>query len=377
MYKRVYLAGHRGVRSLAVVVVVVLLTLMAAACSDTEEESTATAAPAAAPTATVGPSDASITTAPAITETALLRTPPDVPAPITRKEAALVKIELEAVEKVMTLAEGVEYEFWTFNGSVPGPLLRVRQGDTVELTLKNNASNKFAHSIDLHAVTGPGGGAVLTQTAPGKSKAFSFKALNPGVYVYHCATPLIPQHITNGLYGLIVVEPKEGLPPVDKEFYVMEGDIYTAGKVNEPGLQGFSLGKMLAEQPEYIVFNGAVGSLAGDKALKANVGDRVRIYFGVGGPNVISSFHIIGEIFDEVHPEGAREGARDVQTTLVPSGGATWVDFTIDVPGRYILVDHSLSRLLRGAAGFIEATGADAPHIFKAIGDNQASSEGH
>jgi nitrite reductase (NO-forming) len=361
---------------LAFATILVALALIAAACSDSEEEE-ATAAPATQPTATAGPSDASITTASTITETALLRTPPDVPAPITRKEAALVKIELETIEKTMTLAEGVEYQFWTFNGSVPGPLLRVRQGDTIELTLKNNASSKFAHSIDLHAVTGPGGGAVLTQTAPGKSKTFSFKALNPGVYVYHCATPLIPQHITNGLYGLIVVEPKEGLPPVDKEFYVMEGDIYTVGKVNDPGLQEFSLDKMLAETPEYVVFNGAVGSLAGDKALKANVGDRVRIYFGVGGPNVVSSFHVIGEIFDEVHPEGTREGMRDVQTTLVPAGGATWVDFTVEVPGRYILVDHSLSRLVRGAAGFIEVAGADAPHIFKAIGDNQPSSEGH
>lgn len=205
MQKRVHLIGlARGVQSLVVVAIVAASALIAVACSE-EEESEAATASAAAPTATAGPSDASITTAPAITETALLKSPPDVPAPITRKEAALVKIELETIEKTMTLAEGVEYEFWTFNGSVPGPLLRVRQGDTVELTLKNNASSKFAHSIDLHAVTGPGGGAVLTQTSPGKSKTFSFKALNPGVYVYHCATPLIPQHITNGLYGLIVV----------------------------------------------------------------------------------------------------------------------------------------------------------------------------
>jgi len=150
----------------------------------------------------------------------------------------------------------------------------------------------------------------------------------------------------------------------------MEGDLYTECKVNEPGLQRFSLDKMLAEQPGYIVFNGAVGSLSGDKALKAKVGGRVRIYFGVGGPNIVSSFDVIGEIFDEVHPEG--EGLHDVQTTLVRAGGATCVDFTIEVPGNYILVDHRLSRLVRGAAGFITVTvtGADAPHIFKAIDDN-------
>ncbi|MBI2867553.1 MAG: nitrite reductase, copper-containing [Chloroflexi bacterium] len=295
---------------------------------------------------------------------AQLLPPPQVPAPITRKNAATVVVNLETVEKTGTLADGVQYQFWTFNGSVPGPLIRVRVGDTVELHLKNNKSSVFTHSIDLHAVSGPGGGSVSSQVQPGGEKVFRFKALNPGLYVYHCATPLIPHHIASGMYGLILVEPKSGLPKVDKEFYVMQGDFYTAGALGEQGLQAFDLNKMLEENPTYVVFNGAVGSLTADKALNAKVGETVRIYFGVGGPNHTSSFHVNCEIFDRVHPEGASEGLSNVQTTLVPAGGAAWVDFKVNTAGTYILVDHSLGRLVKGAAGFLVAEGESDKSVY-------------
>jgi nitrite reductase (NO-forming) len=295
---------------------------------------------------------------------AVLVAPPAVPPPLTRHTPANVLVSIEAVEKRAALADGVEYTFWTFGGTVPGPLVRVRVGDMIELHLKNAPTSIFPHSIDLHAVTGPGGGALLTQTAPGQVKSFRWKALHPGLYVYHCATPLVPHHMTNGMYGLILVEPEGGLPRADREFYVMQGDFYTEGKLGEPGFQPFSMEKMLAERPEYIVFNGAMGALLGPRALQAKVGERIRLFFGVGGPNITSSFHVIGAVFDTVYPEGAAEAQHHVQTTLVPAGGATIVELTPEVPGTYLLVDHSLSRLMRGAVGALEVEGAEAPEIY-------------
>jgi nitrite reductase (NO-forming) len=310
-------------------------------------------------------------------EMAELTAAPSVPSPITRKEAATVSIDIETVEKEAELADGVRYKFWTFGGTVPGPMIRVREGDTVELRLRNSRESVFPHSIDLHAVTGPGGGAKATQTLPGGDTAISFAALNPGLYVYHCATPNIPQHIANGMYGLILVEPKDGLPAVDREYYVMQGDFYTQGATGETGMQAFSGEKMMAEKPEYVVFNGKAGSLMGDNAMKAKVGETVRIYFGVGGPNLTSSFHVIGEIFDRVYQEGnTSRPVENVQTTLVPSGGAAWVDFKVDVPGTYLLVDHSLSRLAKGGVGSLVVEGEEQHDVFKVI-KGGAGGDGH
>ncbi len=252
-------------------------------------------------------------------ETAVLTFAPNVPPPITRKYATKVVVNLEVKEVVKKIADGVEYLFWTFGGEVPGKFIRVREGDLVEFHLMNHPSSKMPHNIDLHAVTGPGGGAASSFTAPGHESQFSFKALNPGLYVYHCATAPVGMHIANGMYGMILVEPKEGLPPVDKEFYVMQGDFYTAGKFGEEGLQPFDQNKAIDERPTYVVFNGSVGSLVGDKALKAKVGERVRMFIGNGGPNLVSSFHVIGEIFDNVYQEGGiLPSQKQVQTTLVP-----------------------------------------------------------
>ena len=299
-------------------------------------------------------------------EQAVLTSPPHVPPPIKRRHAARIVINLEVTEVVAKLADGVEYTFWTYGGSVPGSFIRIREGDVVEFHLNNHPSSKLPHNIDLHAVTGAGGGAASTFTAPGHSSQFTFQALNSGLYVYHCATAPVPMHIGNGMYGLILVEPKDGLPPVDKEFYVMQGEFYTTGKYGEEGLQSFDMAKAIDERPPYIVFNGAVGSLVGDKALAAKVGETVRIFFGVGGPNVTSSFHIIGEIFDRVYPEaGLSLPNTNVQTTLVPSGGATMVEFKVDVPGTFILVDHSLTRAFnKGALGMLKVTGLENRVIY-------------
>src|SRR5262245_30650995 len=292
-------------------------------------------------------------------EVAVLAQAPHVPPPIKRSHATKVIVTLEVREVVKRLADGVDYLFWTFGGDVPGSFIRIREGDLVEFHLNNHQNNKMPHNIDLHAVTGPGGGATSSFTAPGHSSQFSFKALNPGLYVYHCATAPVGMHVGNGMYGLILVEPKEGLPPVDREYYVMQGDFYTAGKYGEEGLQPFDMNKAIDEKPTYVVFNGAVGSLVGDKAITAKVGEKVRIFFGNGGPNMTSSFHVIGEIFDNVYQEGGvLPTQHQVQTTMIPAGGSAMVDFKVDVPGTYILVDHSLFRAFnKGALGMLKVEG--------------------
>ncbi len=296
----------------------------------------------------------------------IVRDPTDLPAPLEAREPQTIRVDLEAIEVEGQLADGTTFTYWTFNGAVPGPFIRVRVGDTLEVHMKNSTSSTMNHSVDFHAVTGPGGGAVMTQTEPGKETMFTAKAINPGLFVYHCATPMVANHISNGMYGLILVEPEGGLPPVDREFYVMQGDIYTTGAYGEQGKQTTDVTKLLNEDPEYIVFNGAVGSLTTQKPLKANVGETLRIFFGVGGPNLTSSFHVIGEIFDRVYDQASLTAAplTDVQTTLVPPGGATMVEFHLEVPGRYILVDHALSRLQRGLAGFLIVEGPENPEIF-------------
>jgi len=299
-------------------------------------------------------------------EQALLTSAPAVPPPITRKHASKVIVNLEVREITKHLADGVDYVFWTFGGDVPGSFIRIREGDLVEFHLNNAPDSKMPHSIDLHAVTGPGGGAASTFTAPGHSSQFSFLALNPGLYVYHCATAPVGMHIANGMYGLILVEPKEGLPPVDREYYVMQGEFYTTGKFGEEGVQPFDLEKAVDERPSYVVFNGAVGALAGEKALKANVGEKIRFFVGNGGPNLVSSFHIIGNIFDTVYEEGGTVPSQhNVQTTLVPAGGAAIVEFQPKVPGTYSFVDHSIFRAFnKGAMGMLKVDGAGNPIVY-------------
>ncbi|MBD0764961.1 MULTISPECIES: copper-containing nitrite reductase [Neisseria] len=289
---------------------------------------------------------------------------PEVPPAIDRDYPAKVRVKMETVEKTMKMDDGVEYHYWTFNGDVPGRMIRVREGDTVEVEFSNNPSSTVPHNVDFHAATGPGGGAAASFTAPGRTSTFSFKALQPGLYIYHCAVAPVGMHIANGMYGLILVEPKEGLPKVDKEFYIVQGDFYTKGKKGAQGLQPFDMDKAVAEQPEYVVFNGHVGAIAGDNALKAKAGETVRMYVGNGGPNLVSSFHVIGEIFDKVYVEGGKLINENVQSTIVPAGGSAMVEFKVDVPGSYTLVDHSIFRAFnKGALGQLKVEGAENPEI--------------
>src|SRR5215208_1248656 len=302
-------------------------------------------------------------------EHAVATAAPNVPAPITRTYATKVIVELETQEVVKRLADGVDYTFWTFGGDVPGRFVRVREGDLVELHLKNHKHSTVPHNIDLHAVTGPGGGAAATLTIPGGESVLSFRALNPGLYVYHCAVSPVPMHIANGMYGLILVEPKGGLPKVDREFYVMQSEFYAKKPVTEGAPYTLDMEKGAAEQPSYVVFNGSVGALTGDGALQAKAGESVRLFVGNGGPNLVSSFFVIGGVFDNVYGEGGTMvSQRNVQTTLVPAGGMEIVEFRAEQPGNLVLVDHSIFRAFnKGALGMIKVTGADNPAVYSQL----------
>lgn len=304
-----------------------------------------------------------------VEEIAQLTAPPFVPPPIERNYPARVIVNLEVVEKEMEIADGVTYRFWTFGGTVPGSFIRVREGDRVVFNLRNAHDSQLPHNIDLHAVTGPGGGAMASITLPGSETTFEFAALNPGLYVYHCAMPgAVGTHIANGMYGLIYVEPAENpLSKVDREYYIMQGDFYTHGLFGEKGFQEFDFQKALAEDPTYVVFNGRVGALTGERALVARKGESVRLFVGNGGPGLTSSFHVIGEVFDNVYREAGSAVTHNVQTTLIPAGGAAIVEFRVDVPGEYHLVDHAIFRATqKGAFGTLRVEGEEDPRIFKA-----------
>ncbi len=296
---------------------------------------------------------------------AQLTSPPFVPDPIGSRPAKQVIVDMEILEQEGQMANGVSYIYWTFGGSVPGSFIRTRVGDEVEFTLKNHPDNKLPHNIDLHSVTGPGGGASSSFVAPGHEITFSFKTLNPGLYVYHCATAPVGMHIANGMYGLILVEPAGGYPKVDKEYYIMQGDFYTKGNNGEPGLQPFDMQKAIDEHADYVVFNGATDALTGDNAITAEVGETIRLFVGNGGPNLTSSFHVIGEIFDKVYVEGGKLINHDVQTTLIPAGGAAIVEFKVEAPGTFVLVDHAIFRAFnKGALGMLKVTGEDNPSVY-------------
>ncbi|HZH68266.1 MAG TPA: copper-containing nitrite reductase [Chitinophagales bacterium] len=300
-------------------------------------------------------------------EIAEITAAPNVPAPIGDRGPKKLIVDLITTEIISEIADGKEYTFWTFNDIVPGSFIRVREGDEIQLNLKNAANSILPHNIDLHSVNGPGGGAEATFAAPGHEATFTFKALNPGLFVYHCAAPPVPMHIANGMYGLILVEPAGGLPKVDREYYIMQGEFYT--KASEAGYLEFDNDKGNAENPDYVLFNGKKGSMLGANMLEAKVGETVRLFIGNGGPNLVSSFHVIGEIFDKVYIEGGKTTTENIQTTLIPAGGAVIVEFKVDVPGVYNIVDHSISRAFnKGALGQLKVIGDEDPRVFKTGG---------
>lgn len=298
----------------------------------------------------------------------VIRLGTDLPPPLAKRAPTTVHVAITTREVEGRLADGATYKFWTFDGKVPGPMIRVRVGDTVDVTLKNDAGSMNMHNIDLHAVTGPGGGGGATMVNPGETKGFTFKALKPGLYVYHCASPMVSEHIANGMYGMILVEPEGGLPKVDHEFYVMQGEVYTDEPMGTKGELNPGIEKLLNEQPEFYIMNGSFKALTGARSLQVKTGETARIFFGVGGPNKTSAFHVIGAIFDKVWPLGSLTDApaTNVQTVAVPPGAAAIAEITFPVPGTYTIVDHALTRVERGAAALIVVSGPPAPDVFKA-----------
>ncbi len=285
---------------------------------------------------------------------------PDVPPPIRRTDPRLVVVHWEVKETKIEITPGMVYDtYWTIEGTVPGPLLRVREGDTVEIHLKNSAGNSHPHNIDFHFVSGPGGGAGPLTVMPGQEAVLRVKATTPGFYMYHCAaSESIPTHIANGMYGFVLVDPANGLPQVDHEWYVVQGEFYADQKT--AGHLTFSFQKGLSERPDYVFFNGRFGALMGENALHANPGERIRLYVGNAGPNLVSSFHVIGTMLSAVYREGdlVDPPAHGIQTTLIPAGGSAVVEFTPQVPGAYMLVDHSIFRTIKGAVGQIMVQGS-------------------
>jgi len=296
---------------------------------------------------------------------------PHVPPPITRRTPALLKLDLVSGAKEMQLAPNFTYRFWTFNDKTPGPFIRARVGDVLEVRSTNTDAAGMPHNVDFHAVTGPGGGAPVTTAVPGEEKIARFKLIRAGLFIYHCAAPPVADHIANGMYGLILVEPEDGLPEVDREFYVLQSEFYTNSpeQDTEDGVLTYTREEGLREHPRFIVFNGRYGALMGKGVLRAKTGETVRIYFGNVGPNLISSFHVIGEIFDRVYREAdlISSPARNIQTTLVPAGGATAVEFQLEVPGSYTLVDHAIFRIEKGAIGYLEAEGEPREDIYSVV----------
>ncbi len=281
---------------------------------------------------------------------------PNVPPPIKRTEPANIVVNLTADEWTAPLSDDNNYEFWGFNKSVPGPMIRVMVGDTVEIRMKNNKDSKESHNIDFHAITGPGGGASLLNSEPGQESGGRFKMIIPGVFLYHCATasPSIPEHVANGMYGTIIVEPAGGLKPVDKEFQITESEFYTKEGYAKGETMEFSYEAGLDERPSHVVYNGHASSMV-KTPLRAKAGETVRIFFTNPGPNFVDSFQLLEQPFDRVYTEGSLNAApaENVKVAKVPAGGAVVVEFKVK-SGTYTFVDPVKDRQKQGALGLLK-----------------------
>ncbi|MGN8217904.1 copper-containing nitrite reductase [Halococcus morrhuae DSM 1307] len=295
--------------------------------------------------------------------------PTDIPEPIDRTEPKHHEITLEAKEVTAEIEDGVTFNFMTFDGRVPGPMIRLREGDTVSFTMENLPENKREHNVDMHAIYGTGGGSVATTAEPGTANGMRFEATYPGAYIYHCAVPNMDQHISTGMFGMVLVEPKAGMPPVDREFYLGQHEVYTDKAVGEQGHHGFDADAMLNEAPTYVLFNGEKYPFTPDRygTMSAETGETVRVFLVTGGPNVSSNFHPIGNVWTRAWRDGAlaSQPERYVQTMKVPPGSCMVGEMDLPVPSRIKLVDHALTRVTRrGLLAEIDVTGPERPEVF-------------
>jgi nitrite reductase (NO-forming) len=296
--------------------------------------------------------------------------PTDIPGPIDRDEPAEVQVTLRPEEVTAEIEDGVTFDFMTYNGQVPGPFVRVREGDTVDLTFENPDANTMPHNVDFHAVAGPGGGAEATMTNPGETAHLRFKATYPGAYIYHCAVPNLDMHISAGMFGIILVEPKDGLPEVDHELYIGQHEVYTNKAAGEAGKHAFDVQAMVDEEPTYVLMNGEKYAMTPNgygPAATVNTDETARVYFVAGGPNLSSSFHPIGNVWETLYPDGSlsTDSQTHIQTRLVPPGSTTVATMDFPVPGNFKLVDHSLTRVARkGCMAVVTAEGEENPEVF-------------
>ena len=296
--------------------------------------------------------------------------PRELPDPIDRDEPKHHEIELTTTEEVAEIEPGVTFKYMTFGGRIPGPMIRVREGDTVTLTLHNETSNSLPHNIDSHAIYGPGGGAAHTNVNPGESATIKFRAEYAGAHIYHCAVPNLDQHISAGMFGSLVVEPKEGLPEVDHEFYFGQHEIYTKGEAGEEGHHPFDMNAMAAENPTYVLANGEAYAFTPDGPYEpptVETGDTVRVFLTNGGPNLISSWHAIGNNWARYYRDGdlISNPARNIETSPVAPGTVSVAEMETPVPGPIKLVDHALSRVARkGRMAVIQVEGEPNTDIY-------------
>ncbi len=333
------------------------------------------------PQGTDSPQPPSVNGARSVTLDRIAADPTDVPSPISRSEPTTVTAKMTTREHVAEIEPGVTYTYMTFDDQIPGPMLRVREGDHVEFTITSDSDNSMPHNIDLHAVRGPGGGAEATMVAPGETKTFRFKATYAGLFIYHCAVPNLDYHISSGMFGAILVEPKDGLPAVDHEFYLGQHELYTTGSAGEEGHHDFDMEAMRREEPTYVLINGEKTAIGpnGYNDMTMETGDTARVFYAVGGPNLHSSFHPIGSVWDEVWPQGAidSDAHRNVQTTPVMPGSTAIATLHAPVPGPIKLVDHALSRVARkGCMAVMDVSGPENPDIFDAQQSSPSSNGG-
>jgi nitrite reductase (NO-forming) len=268
-------------------------------------------------------------------------------------------IDLVVEEKVMTVAAGYAQEVWTFNGSVPGPVIRVRVGDTVRVHLKNPATNKLSHSVDFHA-SQVAWNDEMTSIKPGEQKDYIWTADYAGVWMYHCGTAPALHHIANGMYGMVIVEPKAGLPAVDKEFAIVQSEWYLGPQGQPTNLTKAASGN---PAPDFVMFNGVANQYL-DNPIQIDTGKRVRIFLLDAGPNIDSSFHIVGTIFDTVTKEGIHLVRRNdgnwgsQAVDLSPAQGAI-IEFQTAEDGLYPMVTHAFNFVGRGALGLFKSGDGD------------------
>lgn len=290
---------------------------------------------------------------------------------------AVKDVRLDTTHKIIDLAPGIKFSAWTFGDTVPGPVVRARVGDRIRFRMTNRSDEPvpgvrvtaapMMHSMDFHsAMVSPQD--KYRSVAPGQTMAFEFTANYPGVYMYHCGTPMVLEHIASGMYGMMIVEPRGGYPTkVDREYAIVQSEFYTRPDPDKRQIDGVPLhvldgDRVRSKAPTYTVFNGTYNGFV-DHPLPARPGERVRLFVLNVGPSNTSSFHVVGTIFDRVWMEGNPDNQwRGAQTVLLGSSNSAIVEFMIPEAGSYVMVDHHFANASQGAIGLIAAGGGAGDH---------------